>query len=123
MAAGCPGLVETAPLLRETALQPAVPALVQAQPPNAITQSREPVDEMRDKAPDLAGWRWVEEEPLETVELGAAIFRGQPAGQHMPFSQWPLCSSQLRRPVTDVEPQRRFGPLRRILVRPRGGTR
>ena len=29
---------------------------------------------------------------------------------------WPLCSSQLRRPVTDVEPQRRFGPLRRILA-------
>ena len=29
---------------------------------------------------------------------------------------WPLCSSQLRRPVTDVEPQRRFGPLWRILA-------
>ena len=24
---------------------------------------------------------------------------------------WPLCSSQLRRPVTDVEPQRRLGPF------------
>ena len=29
---------------------------------------------------------------------------------------WPLCSSQLRRPVTDVEPQRRFGPLWSILA-------
>ena len=29
---------------------------------------------------------------------------------------WPLCSSQLRRPVTDVEPQRRFGPFWSILA-------
>ena len=36
---------------------------------------------------------------------------------------WPLCSSQLRRPVTDVEPQRRFGPLRRILAVRTGSPR
>ena len=69
------GMGGTAPpllRLRETALLPAVPALVQAPPPNAVTQSREAADELGHQATDFAavGGDSDADGPSEVLERG-----------------------------------------------------